>query len=254
MSATGPRQADGGGERAPHPDPYFRRAVILAAGVLLMLPAALAAMAVALPEEPENRYEVLAEEYGLDAESIWRGRRASRSTCVMCHGADGRGVPRLGKPLRNNANVQGMSDAELATLIESGRPASDPENTTGVAMPAGGGGPLTDQRTQDLVAYLRTLQDREAEPVDIEAWVASWRPDPSEVMGVEGLGKPLDSSPFIDSKTDDELLAFIKQGRPIWDPENTTGLDMPPKGGNPALSDDEIRQIIEYLRALHEAQ
>lgn len=68
--------------------------------------------------------------------------------------------------------------------------------------------------------------------------------------GVEGLGKPLATSDFVKSKTDEQLIAFIKTGRPIWDAENTTGLDMPPKGGNPALSDDDLEHIVNYIRAL----
>jgi disulfide bond formation protein DsbB len=36
----------------------------------------------------------------------------------------------------------------------------------------------------------------------------------------------------------------------MWDPLNTTGIDMPGKGGNPALTDDNILAIIAYLRTL----
>ncbi|MCE7967273.1 MAG: hypothetical protein DYG94_00805 [Leptolyngbya sp. PLA3] len=68
--------------------------------------------------------------------------------------------------------------------------------------------------------------------------------------GVEGLGKSLKDSEWAKGKSDDELLAFIKQGRPIWDAENTTGIDMPPKGGNPALTDEDIRAIIKHIRTL----
>lgn len=71
-------------------------------------------------------------------------------------------------------------------------------------------------------------------------------------QGVESLGKPFDDSDFISSMSDAELLAFIKQGRPAGDPQNTTGVDMPPKGGNPALSDAEILDIIAYMRTLQE--
>ena len=70
--------------------------------------------------------------------------------------------------------------------------------------------------------------------------------------GVEGLGKPFTSSEFLETHSDEELLAFIKQGRPVSDPENTTGVDMPPKGGNPALTDQEILDIIAYLRTLQD--
>lgn len=71
-------------------------------------------------------------------------------------------------------------------------------------------------------------------------------------VGVEGLGKPWTDSEFIASSSDDELLEFVKTGRPISDPENTTGVDMPPRGGNPALSDEQIVDIIAYMRALQE--
>lgn len=73
-----------------------------------------------------------------------------------------------------------------------------------------------------------------------------------EGAGVEGLGKPFTTSEFISSHSDQELLEFIKQGRPISDPENTTGVDMPPKGGNPALTDEQIMDIIAYIRTLQE--
>ena len=49
---------------------------------------------------------------------------------------------------------------------------------------------------------------------------------------------------------DDALLAFIKQGRSPSDPKNTTGIQMPPKGGNPAMSDDDILDVIAYLRTM----
>ena len=68
--------------------------------------------------------------------------------------------------------------------------------------------------------------------------------------GVEGLGKPFTTSDFLSSSDDDTLLEFIKTGRPISDPANTTGVDMPPKGGNPALSDEDILNIIAYMRTL----
>ncbi|MFQ5434507.1 MAG: c-type cytochrome [Anaerolineae bacterium] len=70
--------------------------------------------------------------------------------------------------------------------------------------------------------------------------------------GIEGLGKPFTTSEFVHSKNDKDLLAFVKTGRPMGDPANTTGVDMPPKGGNPALSDDQILDIIAYLRTLNQ--
>ncbi len=73
-----------------------------------------------------------------------------------------------------------------------------------------------------------------------------------EGQGVQGLGLPFTTSNFVESQSDAELLEFIKQGRPIGHPDNTTGVDMPPKGGNPALTDEQILDIIAYIRSVHE--
>ncbi len=71
-----------------------------------------------------------------------------------------------------------------------------------------------------------------------------------EGLGVAGLGKDLTTSTFVMERTDAEVLEFLKTGRPASDPLNTTGVDMPPKGGNPALNDDKLLDIIAYLREL----
>ncbi len=69
--------------------------------------------------------------------------------------------------------------------------------------------------------------------------------------GISGLGKDMTVSEFIAGKSDDELLAFIKVGRDPSDPLNTTGVAMPPKGGNPALSDEDLHHLIAYIRTIH---
>ena len=71
-----------------------------------------------------------------------------------------------------------------------------------------------------------------------------------DARGVPGLGKDLVESAFIDSLTDAELVAFIKVGRGPSDEGNTTGLAMPPKGGNPSLSDDDLTAIVAYINSL----
>lgn len=72
-----------------------------------------------------------------------------------------------------------------------------------------------------------------------------------EGKGVQGLGKDMTTSTFIADKSDEEMLAFVKTGRPISDPLNTTKVDMPPKGGNPALTDDQLKDIIAFIRTIH---
>jgi len=69
--------------------------------------------------------------------------------------------------------------------------------------------------------------------------------------GVKGLGKDMTISQFIAGLSDAELLAFVKKGRLPSDPLSTTGIPMPPKGGNPALTDEQLTDIITYIRSIH---
>ena len=73
-----------------------------------------------------------------------------------------------------------------------------------------------------------------------------------EAKGVSGLGKDLTTSEFVVSKSDAELKDFILTGRPVSDPLNTTGVAMPPKGGYPALTDQDIENIVAFLRFIHQ--
>ncbi|CAG0975240.1 sulfur-oxidizing protein SoxX [Anaerolineae bacterium] len=71
-----------------------------------------------------------------------------------------------------------------------------------------------------------------------------------EAKGVPGLGKDMTTSAFIKGQTDAQLLDFIKKGRPANDLANTTKVDMPPKGGNPALTDSDLNDIIAFIRSI----
>ncbi len=73
-----------------------------------------------------------------------------------------------------------------------------------------------------------------------------------DAKGLPNLGKDMTVSEFIKGSTDEVLVEFIKTGRPIGDPENTTNVDMPPKGGNPAFTDEDLLDIVAYLRTLTE--
>jgi cytochrome c5 len=68
--------------------------------------------------------------------------------------------------------------------------------------------------------------------------------------GMSRLGQDLRHNAFIQRNSDDELAAFIKRGRPASDPANLRGVDMPPRGGNAALTDDDLVRIVAYLRSL----
>ena len=70
--------------------------------------------------------------------------------------------------------------------------------------------------------------------------------------GVKNMGKDLVNSPFVVGLSDEALVDFIKKGRGPTDPGNTTKIGMPPKGGNPALKDEQIKDIVAYLRSLRQ--
>ncbi len=69
--------------------------------------------------------------------------------------------------------------------------------------------------------------------------------------GIEGLGKPWVGSEFITLSTDADMVAFLKVGRPSDDPLNTTGIAMLPKGGNPSLSNQDLQDLVAYMRTLN---
>jgi disulfide bond formation protein DsbB len=73
-----------------------------------------------------------------------------------------------------------------------------------------------------------------------------------DAKGLPNNGKDLTTSAFSKGLTDDEFVEFIKTGRSISDPENTTGVDMPLKGGNPAFSDEDLLNVVAYLRTIEE--
>jgi disulfide bond formation protein DsbB len=96
------------------------------------------------------------------APSAANGQQLFATTCAGCHGAQGQGVPHLGKDLQTSTFVAGLDDAKLAAFIAEGRSATDPLNTTHVAMPPKGGNPaLSSENIADIVAYIRQLQHQQ---------------------------------------------------------------------------------------------
>ncbi len=73
-----------------------------------------------------------------------------------------------------------------------------------------------------------------------------------DATGIAGLGKNLITSEWLRQQSDAELLTFLQTGRPASHELNTTGIDMPPRGGNPALTDQDLMDIIAYLRSINQ--
>ena len=215
------------------------------------------------------------------------GRDIFMKVCGVCHAPNGFGMPGLGKDLVHSDFVADMDDAGLVAFIERGRDINDPLNSTKIAMPPKGGNPaLTHDDLASVVSFVRGLQDPRRMPVlppwtpkpieiteadkaaalaaaggdaELAGYIASGNKlfhttciacHGKGGVGIPGNGKSLVKNEFIQSLDEEKLLAFIKQGRGPSDPKNTTGIQMPPKGGNPALSEDDLLDIISYLRTL----
>jgi disulfide bond formation protein DsbB len=72
-----------------------------------------------------------------------------------------------------------------------------------------------------------------------------------DAEGIDGLGKPLADSDFVADTSSAELIVVVTDGRAVDDPANTTGILMPPKGGNPALTDEDIANVVSYIKSLN---
>lgn len=113
---------------------------------------------------------------------------------------------------------------------------------------SGGGSEAADDQTEETAGI--PTGDAAAGETKFQATCAACHgPD---AKGLPNLGKDMTTSEFISSSSNAELLAFVKTGRPPGDPANTTGVDMPPKGGNPTLTDQDLADIIAYIRTLEE--
>ena len=70
-----------------------------------------------------------------------------------------------------------------------------------------------------------------------------------DLQGIDGLGKQLAPSAWVAERSEEEITEFLIVGRAADDPENTQGVAMPARGGNPSLTDQDLRNVSAYLLA-----
>ena len=68
--------------------------------------------------------------------------------------------------------------------------------------------------------------------------------------GVEGLGTALADSPHVSGVSDDALAAVIRDGRAADAADNRTGIAMPASGGQADLTDEQIGDLVLYIKSL----
>ena len=101
----------------------------------------------------------------LVAASIARGKTVYLQRCMVCHQADGGGVPKLNAPLDASTAVNGSDVAKLIKYIVKGfadRVEIDGELYSN-AMPAAAD--LTDEQIADVLTFIRSHWSNKAGPV-----------------------------------------------------------------------------------------
>jgi mono/diheme cytochrome c family protein len=69
-------------------------------------------------------------------------------------------------------------------------------------------------------------------------------------QGVPNLGANLQTSKLVATSSDNRLVGLIQDGVPANSPINKSHIPMPPKGANPLLTTQDIREIVAYIRQL----
>lgn len=103
----------------------------------------------------------------LTAASVARGKMIYLQRCMVCHQADGGGVPKLNAPLDGSTAVNGANIAKLVKNIVKGfndRVEIDGEFYEN-AMPAAAD--LTDAQIADVLTFIRTNWSNKAGPVTL---------------------------------------------------------------------------------------
>jgi mono/diheme cytochrome c family protein len=101
----------------------------------------------------------------LVAASAARGKTVYLQRCMVCHQADGGGVPKLNAPLDGSSAVNGSDVSKLIKYIVKGfadRVEIDGELYSN-AMPAAAD--LTDQQIADVLTFIRSNWSNKAGPV-----------------------------------------------------------------------------------------
>ena len=87
-------------------------------------------------------------------QSLWN------STCTLCHGMQGKGVPNMGPAIHNSDYVNNNTDDALVAFIQKGRLADDPNSVMNLEMPPNGGNPMLKKHDLvSVVAFMRTFTE-----------------------------------------------------------------------------------------------
>ncbi|NOY45164.1 MAG: c-type cytochrome [Deltaproteobacteria bacterium] len=187
---------------------------------------------------------------GAERGDPWVGRTLYRDNCSKCHGDSAEGG--VGPQLNNPVFLASATDGMILEWIRNGKVGTP---MLGFARAEQGIGELTDRQMRDIVAYLRTFQDRprvsvKRSPHGVPQLGEIWyRESCSQCHGEAGegaSGPALANLSFLRNASDGFLMATMAMGR--------DGTEMRPVKKGPQsildLTSDQINDIVAYLRSL----
>ncbi len=227
---------------------------------------------------------LVVDEAAIDTES---GKHLFAEVCAPCHGQEATGIDGIDINLTRSKFVGGASVEQLAIFLIRGLGINNPFNVTEIRMPPRGGrDDLTNQDMIDIATYLKSINTQELGEERVSAyfeWLESAEAEEIEANqevgqegltgaaldgqttylrfcavchgpnaeGVETLGKGFRDSEFVADLSDEELVEFLSIGRPDDHPLNETGIEMLPFGGQPYLTEEQLDNLVAYIRAVN---
>lgn len=187
-----------------------------------------------------------------DAKTIQLGEQLYQQNCQVCHQADAIGKPGFAPSLTNKEFLSISSGKFLESTIRDGR--------TGTGMPPFAH--LGRSKVQAIVAYLRSheqlpnrsaavsvLPDAHGDPRLGKQWFdyicSTCHGIKGDGYAAGGTGTAIGKAGFLSKVSDGYIRTTIKEGR-----SNTRMLGFQGANGLANLSDQEVDDIIVYLRSL----
>ena len=187
-----------------------------------------------------------------DDSVIQTGEKLYQQNCMICHQADAIGKPGMAPSLTNKELLANASDKFFLNTIRDGR--------TGTGMPPFAH--LNQDNIKAIIAFLRSHTEEPNRAAEVDAqpdahgdprlgkqWFEQICATCHGVNGdgyvAGGTGTAIGKSGFLDKASDGFIRTTIKEGR-----SNTRMLSFSGADGLANLSDQEIDDIIVYLRSL----
>ena len=237
--------------------------------------------------EAAEAEESAAAEISTEAD-IEAGQHLFVETCAACHNQQGTGIEGIGVDLTTSTFVGYLTTSQLVDFIIMGRGLNNPFNQSGIRMPARGGqADLSDEAVLNIAAYLHSINSQIGTESNLAteylAWLEGGGAEVIETVeevsyeglagpaldgqttfflfcavchgpqgqGVESLGRGLIDNDYVSSRSDEDLIELISTGRPADAPSNVTKIEMLPYGGQDSLSDEELTNLVAYIRFIN---